>query len=151
MSKPTTMNRVLSNIFISYMGGASFLCHAKGPWRFFQGWFTPWSRTMEDGLIPWSNLIVQLPKPLGPSLGVNQMWIKRNDMHPKMSMLIYFWGVYAQKGQFWIFFKQKKNKIDPSLVFSCIFLSSSSLLPKKKSFRIKYNNISLPWAPAFFY
>ena len=44
----------------------------------------PWSWTMEDGMFPWSDLMVQLPwfdffknefiKPLGPSLGVNRMW-----------------------------------------------------------------------------
>jgi hypothetical protein len=48
---------------------------------------------MEDGLYPWSRFIVQLPwsnflknqftKPLGPSLGVNQMWTKRSDHAPK--------------------------------------------------------------------
>ena len=48
---------------------------------------------MEDGLFSWSDLMVQLPwsdflknqftKPLGSSLGVNQMWTKRNDHAPK--------------------------------------------------------------------
>ena len=38
---------------------------------------------------PWSNfhgpisLKYQLTKPLGPSLGVNQMWTKNNDHAPK--------------------------------------------------------------------
>ena len=51
------------------------------------------SPTMEDGLFPWSDLMVQLPwpdflenqftKPLGPSLGVNRMWIKKNDHAPR--------------------------------------------------------------------
>ena len=53
----------------------------------------PWSQTMKDGPFPWSNLMVQLPwydflkrrftKPLHHSVGVNQMWTKRNDHAPK--------------------------------------------------------------------
>ena len=53
----------------------------------------PWSRTMEDGLFPWYDFMVQLPgstflknqftKSLGPSLGVNGMCTKRNDHAPK--------------------------------------------------------------------
>ena len=48
----------------------------------------PWSRTMEDGLFSWSDFMVWIlknpfTKPLGPSLGVNQMWTKRNDHAPK--------------------------------------------------------------------
>jgi hypothetical protein len=44
----------------------------------------PWSRTMDNGIFPWSNFLkIQFPKPLAPSLGVNQMWTKRNDHAPK--------------------------------------------------------------------
>ena len=49
----------------------------------------PRSKTMEDGIFPWSDFMVQLPwfdflrnqftKPLGPSLGLHPMWTKRND------------------------------------------------------------------------
>jgi hypothetical protein len=61
----------------------------------------PWSRTMEDGFLPWSDLVVQLPwvqflknnqftKFLGPSLVVNQMWTKRNDHAPKSDCVDFF-------------------------------------------------------------
>ena len=38
----------------------------------WEGRFTPC--TMEDGLFPWSDLMVQFTKSLGPSLGVDWMW-----------------------------------------------------------------------------
>ena len=63
-------------------------------------------------------------------------------MHRKVNVLIF--AIYAQKGSF-----ERKKK--SSLI---ILLSSSSLPPPQKknnSFKIHYNNISLPWAPAFFY
>ena len=60
----------------------------------------PCSRTMENSLFSWSNFMVQFPwfdflkyqfsKLLGPSLGVNQMWTKRNDHAPKCEWADYF-------------------------------------------------------------
>ena len=46
--------------------------------------YGPWSRTMEEGLFQWSKFMVRLLekyvlKALGPSLGVNQVWTKKND------------------------------------------------------------------------
>ena len=71
-----------------------------------------WNWTMEDGLFSLSDLRVQhsgmnssknqFTKLLGPSLGVNWMWTKRNDHAPKVNVL--FFLIYAQKGKF-------KNKI----------------------------------------
>ena len=59
----------------------------------------PWSWTMEDGLFPCSDFIVQLPwsdflenqftKFLGSSLGVNQMWINKNDHPPQKGCAIF--------------------------------------------------------------
>ena len=53
----------------------------------------PWSQTIEVGLISWADFMVQFAwshflinqftKPLGLSLGVNQMWTKKNDHAPK--------------------------------------------------------------------
>jgi hypothetical protein len=56
---------------------------------------------MKDGPFPWSDFMVQLSwldfliinkftKPLGPSLGVDRMWTKRNDHAPKMNVLDFF-------------------------------------------------------------
>ena len=70
-----------------------FFCFME--WWIFRADFHhgPWSRTVEDGIFLRSNLMVQLPwsdfldnrftKPLGPSLGVNQMWTKKDDHAPK--------------------------------------------------------------------
>ena len=114
---------------------------------------------MEDGLFPWADLMVQFPwydilknqftKSLDPSLGVNQMWTKRNDhgprgmtMHQKVNVLKYMSKRTVLKEEKYHF---------PQLF--CLLLSSSSrsLLPKKNSLKLYYNNISLPWALAFFY
>ena len=48
--------------------------HEVGPWKmaFFHGPITM-VRFLKN----------QYTKPLGPSLGVNQMWVKRNDHAPK--------------------------------------------------------------------
>ena len=89
----------------------------------------PWSRTMEDGLYPWSDLMVQHPwfdflkenqftKPLDSWLGVDQMWIKRNDYAPKVNVLIFL--IYVQKRHFW----KKKFKLEHSLS-SFVFIFSS--------------------------
>ena len=111
----------------------------------------PWSRTLEDGLFAWFDLMVQLPwsdflknqftKPLGPSLGVNWIWIKRNDHAPKSECVdLFFFNV--QKGQFW------KNSSLTILLSSLVFIfSSRNYIPLS----FYYNNISLPWALAFFY
>ena len=92
----------------------------------------PWRRTMEDGLFSWSNLMVQLSrsylkinkfmKPLGPSLGVNRMWTKRNDHAPKNECVGLIdacpkKAVLKPKKWVWPFF--------------CLLLSSFSSLQKK--------------------
>ena len=41
---------------------------------------------------------LQLTKPLGPSLGVNRMWTKRNDNAPKNECADCL--IYVQKGSF---------------------------------------------------
>ena len=66
-----------------------------------KGQFTPWIMKSDHGR--WSFSMVQLPwfdfckclftKFLGPSLGVNRMWTKRNDhqkVHQKVNVLILF-------------------------------------------------------------
>jgi hypothetical protein len=105
----------------------------------------PWRQTMEGGLFPWSDLVVQLPwsaflknqftKPSGPSLGVNQMWTKRNDHAPKNWMCSLF-KYMPEKGIF------EKNQVWPC---SCL------LFPKQILLNFYYNNISLKGAPFFFY
>ena len=61
-------------------------------------------------------LINQFAENLGPSLGVNQIWMKRNDHAPKNACVGFFF-IYVQKGQFW---KEKKSSLTillSSLVF----------------------------------
>ena len=105
--------------------------------RLSNGRFTPWTMESDHGRWPFPMVWLsrsyfyyylllffkQCTKSLGPPLGVNRMWIKRNDHAQKLNVLIFV--LYAQKGRFW-----KKNKIefDHSL---CLVLSSSSL-PQKK-------------------
>ena len=63
-----------------------------------EGRFKLW--TMEDGLFPWSNFLKeQFTKSLGPSLGANWMWTKRNDHAPKVNVLIFFYMCF-KKGSF---------------------------------------------------
>jgi hypothetical protein len=54
---------------------------------------------MKDGFLPWSNfhgpIFVkinknQFTKPLGPSLGVNRVWTKRNNYAPKIECVGFF-------------------------------------------------------------
>ena len=41
--------------------------------------------------LPWSDFLkYQFTKPLGPSLGVNQMWTKRNNHTPKSDGASFF-------------------------------------------------------------
>jgi hypothetical protein len=104
-------------------------------WACYKGRFTPWTtkRTMEDGVFPWSNFMVQLPwsdflkyqftKPLGPSLGVNQIWAKRNDHAPKSECVDSF--KICPKRKF-----RKKMKFDHSFVFTLPFsYHSTSFAP----------------------
>jgi hypothetical protein len=58
-------------------------------------------------------------KGLGPSLGVNQMWTKKNDHAPKNEGADFI--IHAQKGHFW------KNKIQV-WPFSCLLLGFTCLL-----------------------
>jgi hypothetical protein len=105
----------------------------------------------------WPFLMVQLPwvlslkksnfiKPLGPSLGVNQMWTKRNEHVPK-NEYVDFQNTCPKKPVL------KTIKFDHSLVFSCLHL----LFPKHKkqnktkTLKFYHDNISLPWALAFSY
>jgi hypothetical protein len=73
-----------------------------------------------EGGLPWSNsLKTQFTKALGPSLGVNQMWTKRNGHAPR-SECVDFLNICPKKAD-------KKNKFDHSLSF-LVFIFSS---PKK--------------------
>jgi hypothetical protein len=70
---------------------------------------------MGDGLFHGSEFMVQLPcsnllknqfkKPLGPSLGVNRMWTKKNGHAPRSKMCWFFY-IYASKKAI---LKRKKN------------------------------------------
>jgi hypothetical protein len=81
---------------------------------------------------PWSGLLVQLPwsgfqkdqftKPLGPSLGVNQMWTKRSDHAPKSECVDIF-NICPKKA-----ILREEIKFDHSLVFYCLHL----LFPPKQ-------------------
>ena len=90
------------------------------PWTMKIG---PWKMAFSHGPTWWSNmhglisLKNQFTKPLGPSLGVNQMWNKRNDHAPKVNVLIFL--IYM--------LKKCSSKIIQVWPFSCLLLSSSSL------------------------
>jgi hypothetical protein len=70
-------------------------------------------------------------EPLGPSLGVNQMWTRRrNDRAPKNECVEFFFRHMREKGSL-----GKKFKFDNSLVFVVSLSSLPSkhiLLPKNK-------------------
>ena len=63
-----------------------------------EGPFTPWTMKSDHGRwpfsmvqLPWFDFLKnQLTKSLGPSLGVNQMWTKRNDHAPKSECVLMF-------------------------------------------------------------
>ena len=75
----------------------------------------------------WSNILTnQCIKSSGLSLGVNQMWTKRNDHAPENWMCWFFnfnirpkGGNFEEWNQVWSFF--------------CLLVSSSSLPPQKKT------------------
>ena len=53
------------------------------------GWLLPWSNSMVQ--LPWSNFLkIQFTNSLGPSLGVNRMWTKKNDHAPKSESADFF-------------------------------------------------------------
>ena len=89
----------------------------------------PWSRTMEDEIFPWSDLMVQFPwyhflqnqftKLLGPSFGANRICIKRNGHAPKSDCANIF-KLCPKRAVL-----EKIIKYDYSLVFSCLRLNSS--------------------------
>jgi hypothetical protein len=77
---------------------------------------------MEDGLFhaPISSKIQSTTKPLGPSLGANRMWTKRNDHAPKnecANHLIYM----SKKGSFGIFMNESSLII---ILSSLVFIFS---------------------------
>lgn len=99
---------------------------------------------------PWSDLVIQLPgsdffgkkkitKTLGPSLGVIWMWTTA----PQKQIVMIFFNECLQMA---LRKKNNKNNFNLSCVFSCLHLSSP-----KKPLKCCYNNITLPWAFAFFY
>ena len=111
----------------------------------------PWSGTMGDGLFPWSDSMVQLPwsnfffkyqftKPLGPLLGVNRMWTKRNHHAPKNECAGFF--TICPKSTF------EKVKVWPFYLSSMVFIFFLS--PKKLHRKIYHNIISLPRTIALF-
>ena len=78
---------------------------------------------------PWSNFFskIKIRKPLGPSVGVNQMWTQRND-HASNSDCVDFCNICPKKVLLKEKRKKEKTKFDHSLVFSCLHL----LFPPKK-------------------
>jgi Pyruvate/2-oxoacid:ferredoxin oxidoreductase delta subunit len=94
----------------------------------------PCSWTMEDGLFPWSILMVQLPwsgflknkknKKITKPLGVIQMWTKKNDHSPKSECDDCF-NICPKRAIFWKW--NDKVKFDHLFVFFCLHL----LFPKK--------------------
>jgi hypothetical protein len=106
--------------------------HEVGPWRL--------------AFFPWSNFLQKsFTKSLGLSLGVKQMWFKRNDHAPKSECADFFkfFNTWPQKGGF----EKKKLSLTHSIVVSCLHL----LFPKKTIHKKNhYNNISLSWDFAFF-
>ena len=95
---------------------------------------------MEDSLflrfdlmvqLPWSDLLEnQFIKPLGPSLGVNQMWIKRNEHAPKNGRAEFFLNICPKRAVF------KKKSL--TILLSCLLLSCLHLLYPEKDFRSRF-------------
>ena len=99
----------------------------------------PWKMAFPMVQLPWSDLWRnQIMKPLGPSLGVNRMWIKRNDLAP-LSECADFFGICPKRAIL--------DKSSLTILLSSLVFTFSS---KKKSLNFYFNNISLPWARAFF-
>ena len=106
-----------------------------GRWFFF-----PCSVFMVQ--LPWSDFLKnQFTKPLGPSLGVNWMWTKRND-HVLKSECIFFFLIYVQKRKFW------RNLSVTMLLSSLVFIFYSK---KICHYKITITIFPLPWALALFY
>ena len=85
----------------------------------------PWKMAFSHGSI---SLKLQFTKPWGPSLGVNQMWTKRNDHVAKVNVMIFF-NMCSKRA-----ILKENLKFDHSLVF--IFSS-----PKNISLRNYHNNV----------
>ena len=94
--------------------------HEVGPWKmvFFHG-PTIWSNF--HGLVSLKNI---LQSPLGPLVGVNGMWIKRNNHASRKKCAIFFYKKYVKSVQFKKYFKLT------FLLSSLVFIFSS---PKKLS------------------
>jgi hypothetical protein len=107
--------------------------HESGPWKMaFSHGPTSMVQFLEN----------RFTMPLDPSLGVNQMWTKRNDHAPNVNMLTLL-NICPQRAVV------KNNK--SRLIISYLLLSSS-LSQKNISLIMFYCNImALPWALAFFY
>ena len=88
----------------------------------------PWKMAFLNGRLHGPTSMVRLLKELvlkalGPSLGVNQMWTKKNDHAPKREWVDVFL-INAQEEQFWIFFSSL------TILLSSFELHLSSLLVK---------------------
>ena len=84
----------------------------------------PWNMAFSMVQLPWSHFLKnQFTKLLGPSLGVNQTWTKRNDHAPK-SECIRLFLIYVQKGQF-----EKNNQVWS--LFCLVFSSLHILFPQQ--------------------
>ena len=72
----------------------------------------PWSRTMEDGLFPWSNFMVWFLKNVNLQSFWAPHWVwtecgsRRMAMHQKVSAMIFL--IYVPKRQFW---REKKIQL----------------------------------------
>jgi len=90
--------------------------------------YGPWSRTMEDGLCQWTwvhgptsmvRLLIKLVlKALGPSLGVNRMWTKKNDYASKSEDVDLFFNTCPKRAVL------NENQVWP---FSCLLLGFTCL------------------------
>ena len=100
---------------------------------------------MEDGLFPWSNFFpkIKIRKPLGPSVGVNQMWTQRND-HASNSDCVDFCNICPKK----VLLKEKKKKLSLTILLSSLVFIFS-FPPKNKNIFPYHNNICPPWALPF--
>ena len=112
-----------------------------------KGQFTMWTMKSDHRRwhfpmvqLPWSDFLKkkhqqQFTKRLGPSLGANWMWTKRNDRASKKMNVLHFCNICPSRE----ILKKKRSSLT-ILLSSHVFV----FLFPKKSLINHYNNISLP-------
>ena len=109
----------------------------------------PWRMVFFHALTSWSSFhgLISLKKSINKVSGLLTRCKPNMDLKEwpctKKWMCWNFWYM-PQEGSFE---KKRKNQVGPFSCLSCLHL----LFPQKNSLEIYYNNISLPWALAFFY